>query len=158
GSARGWGSDAPEGARPWLPCAIASRRAHLPVRCFHRLVHSRLRGLPHERSTPYGGREEEPMLQFHRSVALVRRSESRLQFGVDDPVLIDGLTDGDFALIDRLCRGCDPDDYLEVAHRRGVNRTRALSLLDLLTEAGVLAPPEAAAGGPVVRDHVEPFA
>ena len=98
------------------------------------------------------------MLQFHRSVALVRRTESSVQFGVDDPVLIDGLTDGDFALIDRLCRGCDPDDYLEVAHRRGVNRTRALSLLDLLTEAGVLAPPEAAAGGPVVRDHVEPFA
>ena len=75
------------------------------------------------------------MLQFHRSVALVRRTESSVQLGVDDPVLIDGLTAGDLSLIDRLCRGCEPDEYLEAAQRRGVGRTRALSLLDLLTEA-----------------------
>jgi hypothetical protein len=98
------------------------------------------------------------MLQFHRSVALVRRTESSVQLGVDDPVLIDGLTAGDLSLIDRLCRGCEPDEYLEAAQRRGVSRTRALSLLDLLTEAGALAPSHAAAGGPVARDHVECFA
>lgn len=98
------------------------------------------------------------MLQFHRSVALVRRTATSIQFGVDDPVLIDGLTPADLALIDRLCRGCDEDEYLEIAQRRGVNRTRALSLLDLLVEAGVLAPAEAAASGPAVRDYAEAFA
>ena len=50
------------------------------------------------------------MLQFHRSVALVRRTESSVQFGVDDPVLIDGLTDGDFALIDNITRALTYDD------------------------------------------------
>lgn len=98
------------------------------------------------------------MLQFHRSVALVRRTDSSVQFGIDDPVLIDGLTPADFDLIDRLCRGCDGEEYLGEAERRGVSRTRAMSLLDLLMEAGVLAPAEAAAGGPVVRDFAESFA
>lgn len=98
------------------------------------------------------------MLQFHRSVALVRRTDSSVQFGIDDPVLIDGLTDADLDLIDRLCRGCDGDEYLDAAQRRGVSRTRAMSLLDLLSEAGVLAPAEAVSGGSVVRDFAESFA
>jgi len=98
------------------------------------------------------------MLQFHRSVPLVRRTSSSVQFGVDDPVLIDGLTDDDLGLIDRLCRGCESADYLEAADRAGLSRTRALSLLDLLTEAGVLTPPEAASGGSVVRDFAESYA
>ncbi len=98
------------------------------------------------------------MLQFHRSVPLVRRTPSSVQFGVDDPVLIDGLTNDDIELIDRLCRGCDSAEYLEAADSAGLSRTRALSLLDLLTEAGVLAPPEAASGGSVIRDFAEAYA
>lgn len=98
------------------------------------------------------------MLQFHRSVPLVRRTTSSVQFGVDDPVLIDGLTEDDLGLIDLLCRGCDSADYLDAADRARLSRTRALSLLDLLTEAGVLTPPEAASGGSVVRDFAESYA
>ncbi len=98
------------------------------------------------------------MLQFRRSVPLVRRNETSVQFGVDDPVLLDGLAPGDLALLDALCRGCAEAEFAETAERSGVSGERAAALLRLLREADVIEPRGAAGRSGIPRDFAEAYA
>lgn len=80
------------------------------------------------------------MHQLYRSVPLVWRSGRCAQLGVDDPVLIDGLTAADAELLDLVRRGVSDADLIDAARASGVGEARARSLLELLREAGALRP------------------
>ena len=80
------------------------------------------------------------MLIINRAVPIAWRSETCVQFGVDDPVLIDGMTHADSTLLRLLRVGLSESEFFERALALGVTDQRARSLLALLTEARVLVP------------------
>ncbi|GAA1619241.1 MULTISPECIES: hypothetical protein [Brevibacterium] len=80
------------------------------------------------------------MLRICPSVPITWRSAACLQFGVEDPVLIDGLLPADASLIDDLRMGLGSGQFHTRAQDLGVDLARATSLLTLLDEAGVLIP------------------
>lgn len=90
------------------------------------------------------------MYTIYRCVPLVWRSPGCVQFGADDPVLIDGLSPADADLLNLLRMGVSAAGLYDAAARCGVERTRAAALLALLDEAGVLVPvgPPALTGAP----------
>lgn len=98
------------------------------------------------------------MYQLFHSVPVVWRSDRCVQFGIDEPILIDGLTPQDTELISVLRMGIGIDDFFDRAEHLGVSSARASSLLALLDEAGALVPlgPDAAQRRPTV--HVDPLA
>ncbi|WP_249356815.1 hypothetical protein [Brevibacterium sp. 2SA] len=80
------------------------------------------------------------MLRICPSVPITWRSPACLQFGVEDPVLIDGLLPADASLIDDLRMGLGSGQFHIRAQDLGIDLARATSLLTLLDEAGVLIP------------------
>ena len=80
------------------------------------------------------------MLMFNRSVPLVWRSSSCLQIGIDDPVLIDGLSAADRELIELIKMGISPEVLAEKASHLGLTHERSASLLSLLEESQALVP------------------
>lgn len=83
------------------------------------------------------------MLRICPSVPITWRSGTCLQFGVEDPVLIDGLLPSDASLIDDLRMGLGSAQFHARAQELGVDLARAASLVSLLQEAGVLIPENA---------------
>ncbi|RBP66313.1 hypothetical protein DFO66_103257 [Brevibacterium sanguinis] len=86
------------------------------------------------------------MFRIHPSVPITWRSASCIQFGVDDPVLIDGLLPSDVALLEELRLGLGSAQYYSRAQDLGVDLSRASSLISLLDEAGVMIPQDSATG------------
>lgn len=80
------------------------------------------------------------MLMFNRSVPLVWRSSSCLQIGIDDPVLIDGLSTADRELIELIKMGISPEVLADKASHVGLTHERTASLLNLLEESQALVP------------------
>ncbi|MDN5585559.1 MAG: hypothetical protein L0G69_03250 [Brevibacterium sp.] len=80
------------------------------------------------------------MFRIFPSVPITWRSSSCVQFGVDDPVLIDGLLPADVALVDELRMGVGSAQYYSRAQDLGADLGRASSLITLLDEAGVIVP------------------
>lgn len=80
------------------------------------------------------------MFMFNRSVPLVWRSHTCLQVGIDSPVLIDGLTDGDRELIELITMGVSPVLFSERASELGITPDRTASLIHLLEETTALIP------------------
>ncbi|MDN5910250.1 MAG: hypothetical protein L0J17_08380 [Brevibacterium sp.] len=80
------------------------------------------------------------MFRIFPSVPITWRSSSCVQFGVDDPVLIDGLLPADVALVDELRMGVGSAQYYSRAQDLGADLGRASSLITLLDEAGVMVP------------------
>lgn len=80
------------------------------------------------------------MLMFNRSVPLVWRSSSCLQIGIDDPVLIDGLSVADRELIELIKMGISPEVLADKASQLGLTHERTASLLSLLEESQALVP------------------
>lgn len=78
------------------------------------------------------------MYRIYPNVPITWRSASCIQFGVDDPVLIDGLLPGDVALLEELRLGLGSAQYHSRAQDLGVDLSRASSLIALLVEAGVM--------------------
>ncbi|WP_291797128.1 hypothetical protein [Brevibacterium sp.] len=97
------------------------------------------------------------MLQFRRSVPLVRRNGAAVQFGVDEPVLLDGLTEDDLALLDVLCRGCSEADLFAAGSLGGGDDARTASLLGLLREADLLEPESPAGHSGMPRGFAESY-
>lgn len=97
------------------------------------------------------------MYQLYHSVPVVWRSDSCVQFGIDEPILIDGLTPQDTELISVLRMGIGVEDFFDRAVHLGATPARASSLLALLDEAGVLIPvdPNSTPRRPTV--HVDPY-
>ena len=87
------------------------------------------------------------MFRIYPSVPITWRSTSCVQFGVDDPVLIDGLLPADAALVEDLRMGVGSAQYYSRAQDLGVDLARASSLITLLDEAGVMVPEDADASG-----------
>ena len=98
------------------------------------------------------------MYIIQRCVPIVWRSETCAQFGVDDPVLIDGLSAEDIDLLTLLRSGIHADEIFEAAQRCGVSARRVTSFLALLTEAGALAPVDCVAASRTPLPHVEALA
>ena len=96
--------------------------------------------------------------QLYRSVPVVWRSSRCIQFGVDSPVLIDGLTAADTELINAIRMGISARDFDARAAHLDVSPARAASLLSLLTEAGVLMPVERTAYQASSTTHVDAYA
>ena len=98
------------------------------------------------------------MYQLYHSVPVVWRSDRCVQFGIDEPILIDGLTPPDTELVSVLRMGIGVDDFFDRAAHLGVSAARASSLLALLDEAGALVPigPRSTTRLPTV--HVDPVA
>ncbi|GAA1872680.1 hypothetical protein [Brevibacterium marinum] len=80
------------------------------------------------------------MFRIFPSVPITWRSASCVQFGVDDPVLIDGLVSADVALVEDLQMGIGSAQYYSHAQDLGADLGRASSLITLLDEAGVMIP------------------
>lgn len=80
------------------------------------------------------------MLMFNRSVPLAWRSSRCLQIGIDDPVLIDGLSAADRELIELIKMGISPELLSDKSSQLGMAHERLESLLSLLEEAGALVP------------------
>lgn len=80
------------------------------------------------------------MFRIFPSVPITWRSPSCVQFGVDSPVLIDGLLPADVALIEDLRMGVGSAQYYSRAQDVGADLGRASSLITLLDEAGVMIP------------------
>lgn len=80
------------------------------------------------------------MYMFNRSIPLVWRSESCLQLGIDEPVLIDGLTEADRQLIELIKMGVSSQLLTDKAAELGLTPDRCASLIRLLGEARVLIP------------------
>lgn len=80
------------------------------------------------------------MFRIFPSVPITWRSSACVQFGVDDPVLIDGLLPADVALIEELRMGVGSAQYYSRAQDLGADLGRASSLITLLDEAGVMVP------------------
>lgn len=85
------------------------------------------------------------MFRIYPSVPITWRSASCVQFGVDDPVLIDGLLPADVSLVEDLRLGVGSAQYHSRAQDLGVDIARASSLITLLGEAGVLIPADSEA-------------
>ncbi len=86
------------------------------------------------------------MFRIYPSVPITWRSASCIQFGVDDPVLIDGLLPADVALLEELRLGLGSAQYHSRAQDLGVDLGRASSLITLLVEAGVMIPQDSDSG------------
>ncbi|AMT93729.1 MULTISPECIES: hypothetical protein [Brevibacterium] len=86
------------------------------------------------------------MFRIFPSVPITWRSSSCIQFGADDPVLIDGLLPGDASLIEDLRLGIGSAQFYARAQELGVDLSRASSLITLLGEASVLVPDDADSG------------
>lgn len=80
------------------------------------------------------------MFRIFPSVPITWRSPSCVQFGVDDPVLIDGLLPADVSLVEELQMGIGSAQYYSRAQDLGADLGRASSLITLLDEAGVMVP------------------
>lgn len=80
------------------------------------------------------------MFRIFPTVPITWRTSTCVQFGVDDPVLIDGLLPADIELIDDLRLGVGSAQYYARAQDLGADLSRASSLITLLDEAGVLIP------------------
>lgn len=80
------------------------------------------------------------MFRIFPSVPITWRSSSCVQFGADDPVLIDGLLPADVSLIEDLRLGIGSSQFYARAQELGADLSRASSLITLLGEAGVLVP------------------
>ncbi|WP_181275351.1 hypothetical protein [Brevibacterium oceani] len=80
------------------------------------------------------------MFRIFPSVPITWRSSSCIQFGADDPVLIDGLLPADVSLIEDLRLGIGSSQFYARAQELGADLSRASSLITLLGEAGVLIP------------------
>lgn len=80
------------------------------------------------------------MFRIYPSVPITWRSPACVQFGADDPVLIDGLLPADSRLIEDLRLGIGSSQYYAHAQELGADLSRASSLITLLDEAGVLVP------------------
>lgn len=78
------------------------------------------------------------MLRICPSVPITWRSHTCLQFGVEDPVLIDGLLPAEASLIDDLRMGLGSAQFHARAQELGIDLARATSLISLLAEADVL--------------------
>ncbi|MFB9777215.1 hypothetical protein [Brevibacterium otitidis] len=96
--------------------------------------------------------------QLYRSVPVVWRSGTCVQFGIDDPVLIDGLTAADAELISAVRMGIGAGDFDARAAQLNVSPARAASLLSLLDEAGALIPAEHAAARAGTAGHIDAYA
>lgn len=96
--------------------------------------------------------------QLYRSVPVVWRSTRCVQFGVDSPVLIDGLTAADTELINAIRMGISARDFDARAAHLEVSPARSASLLSLLREAGVLMPVERTAYRAGSTAHVDAYA
>jgi hypothetical protein len=86
------------------------------------------------------------MFRIFPSVPVTWRTPSCVQFGADDPVLIDGLLPADVRLIEDLRLGIGSSQYYSRAQEFGADLSRASSLITLLDEAGVLVPEGADSG------------
>ncbi|WP_432791525.1 hypothetical protein QYM46_08125 [Brevibacterium sp. K11IcPPYGO002] len=86
------------------------------------------------------------MFRIFPSVPITWRSSSCIQFGAEDPVLIDGLLPGDAGLIEDLRLGIGSAQFYARAQELGVDLSRASSLITLLGEAKVLVPDDADTG------------
>ncbi|HJA62258.1 hypothetical protein [Brevibacterium sp. SMBL_HHYL_HB1] len=86
------------------------------------------------------------MFRIFPSVPITWRSSSCIQFGADDPVLIDGLLPADVRLIEDLRLGIGSSQFYARAQELGADLGRATSLITLLGEAGVLIPEGADTG------------
>lgn len=80
------------------------------------------------------------MFRIFPSVPITWRSSSCVQFGADDPVLVDGLLPVDVSLIEDLRLGIGSSQFYARAQELGADLSRASSLITLLGEAGVLVP------------------
>ncbi|GAA4284066.1 hypothetical protein GCM10022261_15970 [Brevibacterium daeguense] len=98
------------------------------------------------------------MYQIFHSVPVVWRSDRCVQFGVDEPILIDGLTPQDAELISVLRMGIGIEDFFDRAEHLGVSASRASSLLALLDEAGALVPVSTSSAARRPTAHVDAFA
>ena len=78
------------------------------------------------------------MLIIDPAAAVISRTHACVQFGIDDPVILSGLSDSEAALIDALRLGIEEDDFEPEAQTLGVTASRAHELRTLLTEAGIL--------------------
>ncbi|UVI37611.1 hypothetical protein [Brevibacterium spongiae] len=96
------------------------------------------------------------MFRIFPSVPITWRSSSCVQFGAEDPVLIDGLLPADVSLIEDLRLGIGSAQYYSRAQELGADLSRAGSLITLLSEGGVLIPEGADSG--VVRKGSPVFA
>lgn len=85
------------------------------------------------------------MFRIFPSVPITWRSPSCVQFGVDDPILIDGLLPADVALVEDLRMGVGSAQYYSRAQDLGADLGRASSLITLLDEAGVMVPDDSEA-------------
>ena len=83
------------------------------------------------------------MLRICPSVPITWRGRSCLQFGVEDPVLIDGLLPAEASLIEDLRMGLASAQFHHRAQELGIDLARATSLISLLAEADVLIPSDA---------------
>ncbi len=98
------------------------------------------------------------MYTIYRTIPVVWRSDSCVQFGADDPVLIDGLSPADVDLLNVLRMGVSADHFFDAAARCSVSGPRATSLLTLLDEAGVLAPVSCRPAHQPGTDRLEAYA
>lgn len=80
------------------------------------------------------------MLRICPSVPITWRGRGCLQFGVEDPVLIDGLLPAEASLIEDLRMGLASAQFHHRAQELGIDLARATSLISLLAEADVLIP------------------
>lgn len=86
------------------------------------------------------------MFRIFPSVPITWRSSSCIQFGAEDPVLIDGLLPADISLVEDLRLGVGSAQFYSRAQELGAGLGRASSLITLLGEAGVLIPEGAESG------------
>ncbi|GAA2002403.1 hypothetical protein [Brevibacterium samyangense] len=98
------------------------------------------------------------MYQVNQSVPVVWRSERCVQFGVDDPALVDGLTAEDAELVGLVRMGIGTDEFFDRAAYLGVPRARAGSLLAILDEAAALVPLHHDEGPEVTTSHTDAYA
>lgn len=78
------------------------------------------------------------MLIIDPAAAVISRTHACVQFGIDDPVILSGLSDSESALVDTLRLGIEEDDFESEAQALGVTAGRARELRTLLTNAGIL--------------------
>ncbi len=78
------------------------------------------------------------MLIVDPAVAVISRTHACVQFGIDAPVILSGLSDSESALLDALRLGIEEHDLIPEAQQLGVEADRAHELCRLLTDAGVL--------------------
>lgn len=94
------------------------------------------------------------MYKLFSAVPIVWRSPSCMQLGVDAPVLLEGLTQGDKDLLSLLKSGISEKDFFTHAESLGIPSGRVYRLLSLLSEAGALEPPHPTEGSLRPAHHV----